>query len=162
MRDRLWARRWRRARGGLIVLLLLGAAGCGGPGTVTGKISYKGQTLGGGVVVFTVPAKESVRSEIGEDGSYTISKCPTGTAKVTVETVSAKPAQLSPRADRNAGRKPPPGAIPEGVDARMYQGGGEKKGKYVWIPDKYNDPNQSGLEYTVTGGFQQHDIELPP
>ena len=74
-----WACAWA-------VLLLAAAAGCSS-GTVRGKVSYKGQTVGGGTVVFTVPGKGSIRSEIAEDGSYTISKCPTGTARVTVETV---------------------------------------------------------------------------
>jgi hypothetical protein len=162
MRAKLWAGRRLPARGGLIVLLLLGAAGCTGPGTVTGKIKYKNQTLGGGTVVFTVPGKGSVRSDIGEDGSYTVSKCPPGTANVTVETASAKPAQPpGGRAAPGAGMKPPPGAIPEGVDARLYQGG-EKKGKYVWIPDRYNDAGKSGLEYPVHSGSQEINIDLPP
>jgi hypothetical protein len=152
----------RLARRGAAVLLLLGAVGCGGTGTVTGKISYKGQTLGGGVVVFTVPGKGSVRSDIGEDGSYTISKCPTGTAKVTVETKSAQGTAIrDPRAGPNAGRQPPPGAVPEGADASFYQGG-QKKGKVVPIPERYNDANLSKLEYPVHSGAQEIHIDLPP
>jgi hypothetical protein len=161
MPEKLGAGRRRLARGGLIVLCLLAAAGCSGPGTVKGKISYKGQALGGGVVVFSVPGKGSVSADIGEDGSYTVNKCPTGPAKITVETASAKQGISDPRAPRGAGMKPPPGAIPEGADASFYQGG-QKKGKYVPIPPKYNDPDKSGLEYTVLSGSQQHDIELPP
>jgi hypothetical protein len=149
-------------RDGAVLLLLLGVAGCGGTGTVTGKISYKGQALGGGVVVFTVPGKGSVSSEIGEDGSYTIHKCPTGTAKVTVETKSAQGTAITdPRAPRSAGMKPPAGAVPEGADASFYQGN-QKKGKYVPIPDKYNDPAQAGLTYPVHSGSQEINIDLPP
>jgi hypothetical protein len=161
MRGQRWAGR-RLVQQTLVVLSLLGAAGCGGPGTVTGTIKYKGQTLGGGVVVFTVPGKGSVSSEIGEDGSYTIHKCPVGTAKVTVETESAQGTSIrDPRAGPGAGMKPPSGAIPEGADASFYQGG-QKKGKYVPIPKKYNDAGQSGLEYPVHSGSQEINIDLPP
>jgi hypothetical protein len=147
---------------GMSVVLLLAAAGCGTSGTVTGKISYKGQTLGGGVVVFTVPGKGSVRSEIAEDGSYAIYKCPIGMATISVETESAQAAGIrDPRAPRGAGMKPPSGAIPEGADASLYQGG-QTKGKYVPIPKKYNDPEQSGLACAVHGGSQKYDIDLPP
>jgi hypothetical protein len=150
---------WPRPSEWAVLLLALAAAGCAS-GTVRGKVSYKGQTVGGGTVVFTVPGKGSIRSEIAEDGSYTISKCPTGTARVTVETASAQPTQIrDPRAGPNAGRMPPQGAVPEGVDASLYQGG-PKKGKYVPIPDKYNDPARSGLEYTIQGGSQEINIDL--
>jgi hypothetical protein len=142
------------------VLLLAAAAGCSS-GTVRGKVSYKGQALGGGTVVFTVARKGSVRSEIGEDGSYKVGKCPIGTAKISVETASLQPAPIrDPRAGPAAGMTPPPGAIPQGVDASFYQVG-PKKGKFVPIPDKYNDPDTSGLQYPVKGGSQEFNIDLP-
>jgi hypothetical protein len=151
---------WRRLSGGVLLLLATAAAGCGS-GTVRGKVSYKGQALGGGTVVFTVPGKGSVRAEIGEDGTYTASNCPPGRAKLTVETASAQPAGIrDPRAGPSAGMRPPPGAVPEGADASFYQAI-PKKGKYVAIPAKYNDPDKSGLEYTVHSGSQGFNIDLP-
>jgi hypothetical protein len=150
---------WRRPSRVAALLLVLSAAGCGS-GTVRGKVNYKGQPLGAGTVVFTVQGKGSVRSEISEDGGYAIYNCPTGTARITVETASGQATPIrDPRAPPAAGMKPPPGAIPEGVEASAYRGG-SKKGNYTPIPVKYNDPDKSGLECQVHGGSQEYNIDL--
>jgi hypothetical protein len=43
----------RRAAGVLALPLLLAAAGCGGGGTLSGKVTYDGQPMPGGTVAFT-------------------------------------------------------------------------------------------------------------
>jgi hypothetical protein len=147
--------------GGVLLPGLL-AAGCGNTGTVSGKVSYKGQPLGGGTILFVAPGQKTVKSAIAPDGSYTISGIPAGTIKIAVETKSAQPPD--PEALRRAFPGLPKGAPlpPEAANNPHFKTGPENKGgKYVWIPDHYGDPEKSNLTVEVTGGNQQHDIELP-
>jgi hypothetical protein len=163
MSGNLRAVRW--VVSGLCVCLGLTAAGCGGTATVSGKVSYKGTPLTGGVVLFVADQKGTYRSEIGEDGSYRIDKVPTGPWKIAVDTSMA---QAPP-----AGQKGPPGgvgkmmppkdtALPESAKGGMYDP--ERKApsrNAVKIPDHYANPETSKLTYTVTGGgSQQFDINL--
>jgi hypothetical protein len=135
---------------------LLFAAGCGkSGGTITGTVTYKGQALKGGMVVFT-PADggNPISAEIQPDGTYTIEKVPVGAAKVSVQTAYLKPVPGGagrgygppPDAPNEAGYKPPD---PSGT-----------KDKYTAIPSQYEEAATSGLTYTVTSGSQKHDITL--
>src|SRR5207237_6012386 len=111
----------------------LGAAGCGpAKGDITGKISYKNETLGGGRVSFVTPdGNWADSSAIGEDGSYTIKNAPAGTVKITVETKSVQ--ALAGKATPGKGGMVPPKDTPR--PAHLPQG----SGKYVPIPDAYAD-----------------------
>src|SRR5262249_30124242 len=126
---------WRL--GSLVVMLAL--AGCGGgTGTLTGKVTLNDHPVGGGTVTFFSPGKGNVVADIHEDGSYTAENLPAGDVKVAVETESAKPVTMSPRA--NPGHLTPPtnAELPPGADSSIYKTQA-KKGKYVKIPDKYGD-----------------------
>ncbi len=139
--------RWARV---LALLALLGAMGCStSPGTVSGKVYYQGTPLKGGNVLFrNVEKNQSGTSSIAEDGSYTIPQLPPGLVKITVETESLKV--------RAGARKLnlPPGAPNKPMDPE------EAKRRYVEIPGKYADVEQSGLTFTVKGGKQDHDVKL--
>jgi hypothetical protein len=151
------ARSLRRARWGLALLLMFGAAGCSSHGSVSGKVSHKGQALGGGTVIFFSQGKESATSTISPDGSYTIAKIPIGPVKIAVETSSAKPAS-APK-----GMMPPAGANvpPDAQNSPIYGGQRPAGGKYVPIPENYADPDKSNLTYTVKSGAQSYNIDLP-
>jgi hypothetical protein len=143
---------------GLVSLLLpLGLAGCGSPkATVTGKITYNGEPLGNGRVMFisqTDPTKAGAGS-IQPDGTYTVPDAPVGPATVTVETIPPAGGGSSSLGSKAAEiSKPPPG-----MNMPMPQGGGG--GKYVKIPDKYKAKDQSDLSYDVKSGKQEHNIDL--
>ena len=80
---------------------------------------------------------------IQEDGSYSIEHAPGGEVKVTVTTVPPIPGMP---------------AIP-----RFNPVKSEPKypaGKYVKIPQKYSDADQSGLKLTVKRGSQEFLIDL--
>jgi len=157
-----WSMQWSRLTSlggvGLLAGVALLTAGCGGTGTVSGKISYNGLALGGGRVTFmNADGKGSKSAPIQPDGSYMI-EVPSGPAKIAVETQSVKPV---PGKGHPVMPKPPPGKEPAGYDPKMYEGGPSKDEKYVPIPATYGDIEQSGLTYTVTRGSQEHDIKLP-
>ena len=156
MPDSSRARPRRPAYHALLLGLLLGAAGCAASGSVSGKVTYKGQPLGGGTVLFASPGKASVTADIAPDGSYTIAKIPAGPVHIAVETKSAK-ANRAPK-----GMMPPKGVEvpPEAEQSPVYGGAGRAGGKYVPIPEQYADPDKSDLSYTVKGGPQTYDINL--
>jgi hypothetical protein len=150
----------------LIVCLLLGTAGCASKGQIAGKVLYRGKPLPGGTVTF-LPAggKGAFNSSILQDGSYSLAQVPSGEVTITVETESKNPG--------------PQGTSGQKSKARIYRMYREKmqklmqektpgrtprqfpsKEQYVPIPASYQDPEKSGLKYTVTDGTQTHDIEL--
>jgi hypothetical protein len=155
MRDNIGTGPGRRAFQGLGLLLVVGATGCGtSVGSVSGKVTFKGEPVGGGIVTFHLPGKPAKTAPIGPDGSYSIDDVPIGELKIAVDTSTAKPAE-----------PPPEGTVPQNMppEARksaVYGGKRPEGGKYVEIPANYSDTNTSGLTYTVKTGSQTHKIEL--
>src|SRR5262249_43114319 len=79
------SRPWRPALRLLALALLAG--GCSSSGTVTGKVTYKGEPLGSGKVAF-YSANATATGDIDASGNYTIPKAPLGPVRVTVETIA--------------------------------------------------------------------------
>lgn len=138
------------------LLLLSGAlmvAGCGGSsvGTISGKVSYKGQALKGGTVS-VIPKSGPVQSStIAEDGGYRLAKVPVGPAQIAVETESLRPKEQKSLPGPYA--KAPKDALPPGLvmgDAKHY----------VKIPEQYADAEKSGLSLDVKSGKNDHNIDL--
>jgi hypothetical protein len=132
-----------RLLGGLATLLTLTVSGCaGGTGEISGMVRFKGTPLSTGRVTFTSQNDPtvSVYSLIGKDGSYKVTDCPTGPVKIAVQTVVPRSGQGLQGAKMGANGRPTP----------------------VTIPHRYVDPAKSDLDYVVTRGRQQHDIDLTP
>ncbi len=146
---------------GLVLAVAIGAAGCGrSVGTVTGKVTYKGQPLKGGVVSFT-PADGKgppVPATIAEDGSYTAEKVPTGEMHVTVDNSNLKPPPDVLKGGGPPKYQPPPEA-PAGVDYKPPDVSGNAA-RYTPIPEKYASPDETPLKVTVKTGTQTFPIDL--
>lgn len=130
----------------LVAVALTLVTGCGGKGTVTGKVTYAGKALPYGSVQFQGSGGVLV-GEIQPDGSYTVSGVGTGSAKISVTCQDPKYADYM-RAVSAAARDPKgpkPKGRPEDFDK---------------IPSRYSDFEQSGLTYEVKGGTQTHNIDL--
>jgi hypothetical protein len=151
--------------------VVLGVAGCNtGPasGTVSGKVSYKGAPLKGGtVMVFpTGEGKNPVSAEIKEDGTYTAEKVPTGPAKLSVETESLKPPMVMGQGPAggggSAGKKyqPPPPDPKVKTEPYAPPDPSERAKRYVKIPEKYSNPDSSGLTTMVKTGNNEFNIEI--
>jgi hypothetical protein len=144
-------------------LLLTCVVGCGGSGTVSGKISYKDKPLPVGVIYFKSESGKAVSGPI-KDGSYRVENVPAGTAKIGIEL------PILPTDSKGFGIKggPPPGAkigppkgvtVAEGFDAKGFRPSSPYPPGFQF-PNHYRDPETSKLTYTVTSGDQQHDINL--
>jgi hypothetical protein len=155
----------------LIVCLLLGTAGCASRGDISGKVLYRGKPVpGGNVTFFPAGGKGAFNSPIQQDGSYSLTQVPAGEVTITVETESKKPAETDlkkPGPQGTSGQKSKASKYREEMEKfRQEKKPGRtprqfpSKEQYVPIPASYQDPEKSGLTYTVTGGEQTHDIEL--
>src|SRR5262245_53660063 len=75
------------ARAGFVVLLALALSGCSSrKGKVTGKVSYKGEAVPSGTVMFYGKGDAVSSAPIGPDGTYQATEVPLGEVKVAVTT----------------------------------------------------------------------------
>jgi hypothetical protein len=138
-----------RALRALFCLVAMTLAGCGAStGSVTGKVTLNGETVTGGTVTFIGSDQKVVTAPISVEGEYTIPKIPPGTAKIGVTPLPTLPK----------------GKGMDMMDPSKMGGGAEKPStatpKPMPIPKRYENPEKSGLTYTVTKGSQEHDIKL--
>lgn len=132
----------------LVVVVLIG---CGSnSGSVTGKVTYKDKPLPGGTVTFVTADKKVSTAVIGSDGTYTINKVTAGPVKIAVYPLAPpQPMMEGTKMNPGAMGAPAPEAPPAATDS-----------KSVKLPQQYQDPEKSGLTYTVKSGKQEHNIEL--
>jgi hypothetical protein len=140
--------------------LLVVAAGCGKDkkkappyAEVSGTVLFHGKPLPGGQVTFVNEGGFTGSATIDENGKYKLS-APTGTVKIAVDNAMLQ----TGGGGRGRGPGPPqnkPMLKRPGAEAPQ-----KMPGHYVQIPQKYYNPEDSGLTYTVTSGAQTHDITL--
>jgi hypothetical protein len=118
--------------------LLACAVGCGSP-KLSGKVTYNGEPLHGGLVSITAANGWVGTSRIDEDGNYSIANVPPGSAKIAVDNFSGEVKKI-PRNIKRPPKSDPPAPVK--------------------IPAKYKEAATSGLTCEVTGGRQTHNIDL--
>lgn len=136
------------------VVLALAVAGCGGDGKlprapVTGRVTYKGKPVSGAAISF-IPETAGWRAAVGKtdaDGRYLLGTydpddgAPVGRCKVSLSL-------------RGPGKRLKPGMGAAAAEELMEQGD-------PLIPQRYFDPEKSGLAFTVEKGKENvFDIEL--
>jgi hypothetical protein len=137
---------------GLIAVLVF--AGCGGgPGYVTGKVTFRGKPLNSGAVTFYGEDGRVDSGAIRSDGTYVIPSAPPGTVKVTVSVGKGAGKAV-------AGSKKGPGANTPTHPGKDSIPPPDPATPPVLIPPKYEKVENSGLTFTVTGGKQTIDIPL--
>jgi hypothetical protein len=114
---------------------LLSLAGCGGTGEVSGKVTYNGTALPGGLVTI-YDSQNGAKQGLIKDGSYNIPDVAMGPAQICVET--------SPPIVSGINQKNPP-TLPFGP--------------YMPIPAKYKE-KKNGIAYEVKKGKQDFDLKL--
>ena len=159
-------------------LALPGCGGGGGKAKVTGTVTLDGKPLPAGTIAF-IPEKGPAVAASIRDGVYTAAAVPIGDVKVTVETASLrhlagdeKKSGLDPtRFEKKGGLDPahyPTNDPKMPAEAKAYfekqsQLASEAKdmaGRYRPIPDRYTNPETSGLSLTVKSGENKFDVPL--
>jgi hypothetical protein len=153
---------WLR-RGGLVLLILLiGLAGCGptkARAKVKGRVKFFDKYLTCGTVAFVSKDGRVGSANIDFEGNYEMGDAPVG--EVTI-TVSVPHMPMGPRG--GVMPKPPPG-VPEMRPPGEIGGSTAPAidpNKIIQIPGKYEKDETSGLTYTVVPGEQTHNITLSP
>jgi hypothetical protein len=144
---------------GVFVLVAVFLGGCSKPpGSVSGRVSYKGKDLSYGTIVFVSQDNQVKQGDIDEDGSYKIENVPAGPAKVAVVVERAPELTGGPR--MQAGKMGGPAG--EVAGDKNYGKSGRKtvKKSTIQVPERYRDPEKSGLTYTVKSGQNQKDFDL--
>ena len=121
-------------------------AGCGGGGSgvVTGSVSVGGQPLRDGLITFvSQTGKRDAHAAAIIEGKFTTGPIPSGDTKVTVIVGMGRPAVETGAGDNRPAAK-------------------ERGPKQVTVPERYGNPDTSGLEYTVVKGDQTKDFDLTP
>lgn len=125
--------------------LVIGCGGSGGPemATVTGKVTYQGKPLTKGTISFisTDPSRSNANSVIGPDGSYSLQTTNPGDGAVVGEYKV-----IVSDVDPNSLNTAAPGE-PVKKQERL-------------IPEKYENPDSSGLTRKVESGRNTFDIAL--
>src|SRR5262249_4662099 len=110
-----------------LLAILVALTGCSGgvkKVTINGTISYKGQRLQSGIVKFVGPEGSYSAASVQPDGTFIITDVVPGVVKVGVM------------------------EAPQGWGSSW----GEKKGSSgppISLPEKYREPETSGLKYTI-------------
>jgi hypothetical protein len=149
----------------LLVLPLLGPSGCTagkpGLGTVTGRVTYRGQPVTGGSITFVAApaAAGEGRYTFGVDahGSYFASQLPVGVFHIAIETESAK--NRGNPADMLKKMRPPPGVQVPAVLTPSPEAAANMP-RYMKLPARYAKAETSGLSLTVAEGRQRMDFDL--
>src|SRR5205823_6939327 len=117
---------------------------------------YKGQPVTSGFVTMVGSDGIAKQSEIGEDGSYKVTRVPLGDVKIAVSSPPIDSKKTPPGKGAGATRKGPDrgGAESEPI------GSDHQKKTWREIPLQYSDITNSNLKYTVTSGANSHDIKL--
>jgi len=139
-----------------VALLLL--VGCGGKkGEVTGEVTYKGEPLPFGRITFISEAgRHDAFHGFIIRGKYTVQRCPVGPVKISVVSLNPPTKKQLEEAKKQpgpGGEEPIPPELVKEITA-------DPPLKYVKIPDKYSNPEKSGLMYTVEEGSQTYNIPL--
>jgi hypothetical protein len=169
--------RWARLAAAFACLTIaLGVAGCGDSKTkVKGKVTLNGKPLVWGTVTLVDAKGNNYQTTIGLDGSYAMDDpVPTGPVKIGV--ISMKPADpasrggnAGPAGGKAGGGKAGGGGMDDPREAFMKSQGITPQtgpgrplppaGAWFPIPDKFNDPNTSGLSDVIKAG-QDLNIDL--
>jgi len=130
-----------------LALLLAALSGChDARGTVHGKLTFKGEAVPSGTIVFYGPGDQVASAGLLPDGTYEATEVPLGEVKVAVTTPPPPDPKAAERLKNN------PMIKERGITI--------KQEKVVSVPRKYNLPGTSGISLTVKQGSQPFDITL--
>ena len=140
-----------------LVVALAGLSGCGGGKTTAkGKVTYNGKPVVWGTVTLIDSAGIPHSENINLDGTFSINDVPSGPVKIGV--VSPKPQEPRGGGARGAGAPDPNDPREKFAKQQGITQDPPRQlppaGAWFAIPDKFADPNTSGLTGTVKSGSE--------
>jgi hypothetical protein len=141
---------------GLLPAGCSGSSGREGFGMVQGKVTFQNQPVTGGTIHFFQDQEKKASAMIRADGTFS-AEVPVGQITVAIETLSGK------YQARDAAMKlmKENGYDVDPDQRKVYSPAlTAPQMKYVEIPERYNDPERSGLECKVERGQQTCNFDL--
>ncbi len=145
-----------RAVVGLAILACFPGCGDGPRSRVHGKVTYLGNTVTGGTVIFLGKDNMTYVADIYPDGTYSVSGVPRGPVRVSVQQPPPRPGAKSENAPRLVPKVDPEGKNSKAVVTEIP----EPKTSGPRVPAVYADGNQSGLSFEVKDPDQEYNIDL--
>jgi hypothetical protein len=153
----------------LALLILVGCSSKTAGGKVSGKVTYNGAAVPGGVVAFYYESA-TYTGQINPDGTYEMVDIPAGDVVITVDTESLKPVKQQTYTGQTGGGgakygkgfTPSGGAKGKGQEISPAGEGSPQTaaGSYMQVPAKYRDRTQTPLKEKVGGGSQTINLQL--
>lgn len=124
----------------------IAAIGCGRAdvGKISGKVTFAGQPLPFGSIAFVGPDGGMASGTVW-NGDYLVADAALGQAKVAIRSLPMPPSM------RPANPQGGSGASNAAPDAT-----------HMTIPERYGEPDESGLSHTVVAGDQSRNFKLKP
>jgi hypothetical protein len=138
------------AFGGLLILIALFTMGKSGA-TLTGHVTHRGKPVIWGSVIVVGPDGNATAGRIQPDGTYTVENVPPVAVNVAVVSRDPLVQHNMEEIRRNRNRAAPKSWEPVPVDRKQW----------FPLPERYADPQTSGLTVLLSKGTNRHDIELP-
>jgi len=140
----------------VLVSVLLAVPGCGGgKANVTGKVIHQGKTVLFGTVIMQGPDGIPMTGMIQSDGTFIVQGVASG--KVLIGVVSRDPGVLAgSKGRRRVDKGDANGGNLESTAAPIIE-----RSKWFPIPQRYEDPVQSGLQAKIGSGSVNYEINLP-
>ena len=149
---------------GTIVVFVIASSGCGKPRyRVHGTVRFDGKPVARGTIIFVASDNQAYPVRLQADGSYQSPPIPVGRVLVSVlgddPKVPPRPMPGAKDLDQLAneqiktddaakrGGKTPPPAPPSATTSSM-------------VPQKFANPNQSGLAFDLTSADQEYSLDL--
>ncbi len=142
-----------RTLAGLAPLLLVLTGCAGGKADVTGKVTHQGKTVLWGTVILQGPDGIPITGTIQSSGTYVVQGVASG--KVLIGVISRDPGVLAGSTGRRRVDKGDANGLVS-TNAPIIE-----RSKWFPLPQKYEDPAQSGLQANIKSGAQNYDIDLP-
>jgi len=144
----------------LSLALAVGCSSSETPGIISGRVTYRGEPVPGGMIFFISEGKAPRSGALGPDGSYRVEDLPEGEMVVTVETESLNPKNKTRAYGGAKGEKVH--AKRREMEAKMKESKGDQgpPPEYRKIPRVYADPKTSPLRVTIVAGRQEENFDL--
>ena len=144
----------------LCALVLIAAGGCKkGTGIVFGKVMRTdGKVVESGNIIFYTKDGRSASAVLKKDGTYRMGDAPVGEVKVVIQPPPQRMGMMSRGPDkRPAGMSGMPTEFaPQGA------AGDDEPGAIVAVNKKYENKDETPLEYTVEKGEHEQDFTVAP
>ena len=145
------------------------------PAQVSGKVTYKGAAVTGGIITLYTAEGSPIQAPISNNGTYLFPNLPIGQMTVTIDTDSVNPESMK-KEEYKGGKGPGGGAAgmykmksapmptlkkgQENSKSPVPEGTQVNEAVFVKIPAKYKAKGTSGLSMELKAGKQTKDFEL--